>query len=127
MNETAIYIAQLLAPVYILAAAMLILRPNTYDDIMKDFEKSPGLTYMSGMIALVVGIIWVKALFNFDTATEGIMSVIGAMAITKGALLIVCPKILFKINYKSAVFRTIGSIGVLILSIWLLHVGYGLF
>ena len=127
MNSIIPFLAQILAPVYIVTAILLLFRPKLFDTVMDDFTKSPALSFFSGMIALVIGTVWMLAIFSWTNFTEGLFTLFGILAFVKGLLLLIYPELLWKIVYKCPVFKMAGAIIAGVLGIWFLSLGYGLF
>ena len=127
MNSTIIFLAQLMAPCYLVVAFLLVFRGKLFNAIMDDFNKSPALSYFGGVIALVVGITWLLHIFSWDSFTETVFTILGMLIVTKGVFLLLFPEVIFKINYKHGSFKIFGTILVIVLGIWFTNIGYGPF
>ena len=127
MNSVFVFIAQLLAPLYLVVALLLLFRGKLFNTIMADFKKSPALTYFAGILTLVAGMLWVLSISSCANYTECIFTILGIMVLLKGILLVLFPEMIFKMTYKSPVLKIIGGIVAAIIGIWFLSLGYGLF
>lgn len=128
MNSIIPFLAQILAPVYIVTAILLLFRPKLFDAVMDDFMKSPALSFFSGMVVLIIGTMWMLAIFSWANFTEGVFTIFGILAFVKGILLLVYPELLWKMVYKFPVFKMTGALIAGVLGIWFLSLGYnGLF
>ena len=127
MNSTVIFIAQIMGPVYIVAALMLIARPGLYDKIMEDFTKSPALAYFSGIVVIAIGTLWINSLYSWANFTESVFTVLGIIALLKGILLVLVPKALLSVGCKCPAFKLIGGFIALGFAVWFFSIGYGLF
>lgn len=127
MNSIVPFLAQILAPVYTVTALLLLFRPTLFDTIMDDMEKSPAFLFFSGVMALVIGTVWLLVHFSWVNFTDSIFTIIGILAVLKGVLLIIYPELLWKFVYKGPVFKMTGALIAGVLGIWFLSLGYGLF
>jgi hypothetical protein len=101
--ELSVLVAKILAIVYISAGIAAVSGKINFSKIVEDFEKSQGLTYISGFITLVIGMllvqyhnIWVK---NWTV----LITIVAWMSLLKGVMLIVFPRFIsfFKGWYKN--------------------------
>ena len=127
MNSVVPFLAQILAPVYIVTALLLLSRPTLFDAIMDDMEKSPAFLFFSGMMALVIGTLWLLAHFSWGNFTDSVFTIIGILTVLKGVLLIIYPELLWKFVYKGPVFKMTGALIAGVFGICFLFLGYGLF
>jgi predicted MFS family arabinose efflux permease len=97
------FVARCLAIIYLSVGVAALSGRITFSKIIEDFEKSPALTYISGFMAVIIGMIlitfhnvWVK---NWTT----VITVIAWISLIKGIMLIAFPKFisLFKDVYKN--------------------------
>jgi hypothetical protein len=105
-----------------------LMTPNRMGAAMADFEKSPGLLFITAIFALGLGLIQVMFHNLWTDPTAIIVSLIGWLAIIKGIVLIAIPEPIMKIAANSAASpSTVRLYGVmiLILAIVLLVLGLG--
>ncbi|MDD5613525.1 MAG: hypothetical protein PHQ54_00435 [Candidatus Omnitrophica bacterium] len=101
--ETAVLVARTLAVIYLSAGIAALGGRVSWSKLIEDFQRSSGLTFFSGFITLVLGMlivtyhnIWVK---NWTV----LVTIIGWMALFKGVTLILFPQFIssFKGIYKN--------------------------
>ena len=90
--ELSIFIAKLLAVVYIAIGVSMLLNGKHYKQMISNMMETPGIIYLGGIMALIAGYlivtyhnIWVK-----DWTV--IITVFGWIALVKGVFLLVFPK-----------------------------------
>jgi uncharacterized protein YjeT (DUF2065 family) len=91
-------IFQILGIIYLAVGIGIIINPDFYKKLIKDFTEHPPAIYLGGLAAMVIGFllisfhnIWVK-----DWAV--IITILGWAALIKGLFLIILPKVSIKIN-----------------------------
>jgi len=98
--------------------------------MVKEFTKSPALCYLGGVLALFFGLFILIFHNTWDASWTTIITIIGWLSVTKGALLIACPNIspnfLNWICKGGALMRYIGVI-YLLLGLFLTVKGFNLF
>jgi len=101
--ELSVLVAKILALTYISAGIAALSGKITFSKIVEDFERSPGLTFVTGFITLIIGMlliayhnIWVK---NWTV----LITIIGWVSLLKGVVLIAFPQFIsfFKNWYKN--------------------------
>lgn len=127
MNSVIPVLAQILAPIYIVTAIVLLFRPTLFDAIMDDMEKSPALLFFSGVTALVIGTIWLLLHFSWANFNDSVFTIIGLLAVLKGTLLMVYPELFWRFVCKAPLFKMTGALIAGVVGIWFLFLGYGLF
>ena len=127
--ESSIFLARLLGPYCIIVALGILLNLKTYRKVMEDFFKNPALVYISGVMALLFGLLVV--LFHNVWAAEWtvIITVFGWLGLIKGIWLIVFPNRLAKITeafLRRVDFLVVHLLIILLLGIFLSCVGYSI-
>ncbi|MCF7874824.1 MAG: hypothetical protein K9L87_03705 [Candidatus Omnitrophica bacterium] len=101
--ELSILVARILALIYLSAGIAVFCGRITFAKIIEDFKNSQGLTYISGFMALVLGVIlvtyhniWVK---NWTV----LITIVAWISLFKGIMLIIFPQSIssFKNVYKN--------------------------
>jgi hypothetical protein len=104
MMTLSILVAKILALTYISAGIAALSGKITFSQMMEDFERSPGLTFITGFMTLIFGVIlvtyhniWVK---NWTV----LITLIGWISVLKGIRLIAFPQsnAYFKSWYKNS-------------------------
>ena len=89
--QVSIFIARILAVMYLLIGlGMLLDRPH-YKRMMDDFLRNAGLLYVGALLAFVMGYLVVYFHNNWVSNWTVIVTVIGWLALLKGVLLLVFP------------------------------------
>lgn len=105
-----------------------LITPKRMGAAMTDFERSPGLLFITAVFALVLGLLQVMFHNIWRDPTSVLVSLIGWLAIVKGIVLIALPEPVMRLAAKyAASTSTVRLYGVLILvlAIVLLVLGLG--
>ena len=89
--ELSVLVAKILALVYISAGIAAVSGKITFSKIVEDFEKSQGLTFISGLMALVIGMLLVKYHNIWVRDWIVLITIIAWIALLKGIMLIAFP------------------------------------
>src|SRR5450631_1252900 len=81
--ETSIYLAKLMGPIYLVVAIGMLLDREQFRAVAKEFATSPGLFYLSGIIALIIGGL-IVILNNVWSGWPIVITLVGWAAIAKG-------------------------------------------
>ena len=123
--ELSMLIAKILALYYISVGIALLNGKINPIKMIEDFEKSPALTFITGLFLLVMGVllveyhnIWVK---NWTV----LITIVGWAVVIKGILLITFPEF---ISHFKGWYKNVQSWGIFIIAIGLLfgYFGFGL-
>ena len=101
--ELSILVAKILALTYISAGVAALNGKNTFARIVEDFERSPGLTFVTGFFTLICGMLLVAYHNIWVRNWTVLVTVAGWAALLKGVLLIAFPQYIssFKSGYKN--------------------------
>ncbi|SCW73057.1 hypothetical protein SAMN02927924_02426 [Sphingobium faniae] len=97
--------------------------PRRWRGAMEDLDRSPGLTLVTGLVAFGLGATIVMVHRVFADPLSIIVTLIGYIALIKGALLIAVPGPLLKIGDWSFRFTRVWAAFALILGILLFYAG----
>lgn len=89
--ETSLFIAQIIAVVYVAVGLGMLLNFKYYKKVMKDAMKNPLLALYGGMFALAIGFLLVTYHNIWVADWTVIITVLGWAALVKGALLLLIP------------------------------------
>lgn len=89
--EAPVFIAKVFGIFYLVAAAGLMFNRQFYKKFMEDYSKNTALVFFSGMFALIVGIVIVLVHNVWTPHWTVIITLIGWIALIKGAWLIIFP------------------------------------
>lgn len=122
--ELSIFAAQILSLTYISAGIAALSGKLSFRRLIEDFETSPGLTYMTGFITLILGMILVKYHNLWVKDWTVLITLIGWAALLKGLMLMACPHFIsrFKGWYKNS-----GACGFLMIGMGIVFGYFGFF
>ena len=89
MDETTRVLALVLGAYFIIAGLGVVVRRKVMAQFVARFRDDPVLSFLSGVIALWLGLIILAFHWRFDDAVAAGITVIGLIAALKGALLII--------------------------------------
>ena len=98
MDPTTIFLAKLIGPAVLTVGLGMFFSNQYYAKAYRNLEKETLGILLSGLIALVIGIVVVINHNIWDTPLAAFVSLIGWLSIGKGILLIVFPKTVDKIG-----------------------------
>jgi hypothetical protein len=125
--STAMMIAQILGPMYLVVALGLWLNGEHFKKIFESFVKSEASLYMGGIMALIVGILIIRAHNVWVADWSVLITIIGYLATLKGVLLIVFPETVTMMWKKFLIKGNgirVGQFVTLILGAFLTWMGY---
>lgn len=98
MESTTLFLAQLIGPVMLAVGLGIFVSRNYYIKVYRHLENETLSVLMSGITAMVVGIVMVRYHNNWDTFLAGLVTLVGWFSILKGFFLIVTPKTVDRIG-----------------------------
>jgi len=101
--ELSILTSKMIALIYISAGIAALTGKLDFNKIMEDFEKSPALTFMTGFVTLILGMILVTYHNRWTNDWSVLITVIGWAALFKGLMFLAFPRFFsfFKGWYKN--------------------------
>lgn len=96
MTDTQIF--QILGITYLAIGIGILINPDFYKKLLKDFTENPSVIYLGGIVALVVGFLLVTFHNNWVKDWPVIITIFGWAALIKGLFLLVLPKASIKIS-----------------------------
>ncbi len=102
--ELSILVARTLSLVYISAGIAALSGKINFSRIVEDFENSQGLTFISGFMTLILGMLLVHYHNIWVCGWTMLITIIGWIALFKGIMLIAFPRFIspFKSWYKNS-------------------------
>jgi hypothetical protein len=91
--DTSILLAKILGPMFLVIGAGIFINLEHYRRLIVDFGASPLSIYMSGTIALLLGLLIVIYHNVWEWGWPVIITIMGWLALLKGAVRIVFPKL----------------------------------
>ncbi len=120
--QLSVLVAKILAITYLSAGIAAISGKITFKKIIEDFEKSSGLTFISGFITLVIGMLLVAYHNIWVTDWIVLITIVGWIALLKGIILIAFPQ--FILSFKN-MYKNTYIWGVLMIVLGLIFVYFG--
>lgn len=96
--ELTTFVFQAACIVYLAAGVGALLGNMKFESLVKDFEKSPGLTYLAGFITVIIGLLIVGQHNVWQKDWTVLVTIIGWAALIKGVFLIAFPNQLSMFN-----------------------------
>ena len=122
-----IFFARLLGPYFIIVAVGILFNLKTYQRLMEDFCKSAALIYLSGILALLFGLLVVLFHNVWVSNWPVIITIFGWLGIIKGAWLISLPNTVAKfakVYQEKTVLLGVHLAVALFLGVFLVSMGY---
>lgn len=122
-------IARIIGPVYVVVSIGMFVNPETYRRTVEDFMEQPALCYLSGLFALSAGVAILTFHFVWRADWTALLSIVGCVAVLKGAALTVAP------NWSLGIWKPLlrrpglmraGGLVALALGLFLGGKGYGI-
>jgi len=89
---TDVQIFQILGITYLAVGIGILINPDFYKKMIRDFTENPPVIYLGGLVALVIGCFLVVLHNNWTKDWSVIITIFGWAALIKGLFLIVLPK-----------------------------------
>ena len=125
MSDTQIF--QLFSLVYITVGIGFLINPRFYKNIFQDFVERTSSLYFGGLFAIAVGYLIVAFHNTWTKDFSVIITIVGWLALVKGILILVCPKLMIAltkvISSKEKNLRIYGVI-VIIIGLLLAFLGF---
>ncbi len=115
--ELSSLVAKTISVIYISSGIGVLIGTINFSDIVKDFDKSPALTFVAGSVGIIIGIILIEYHNIWIKSWEVLITIISWLFLIGGLVVVIIPKSLTYFNkfYKSS--RILGlfmiSIGII--------------
>ena len=90
--ELSILIAKIISVIYISTGIAVLIGTINFNDIVKDFEKSPALIFVSGCVGIIAGIILIKYHNIWVKNWTVLITIISWFMLIGGAIVVIIPK-----------------------------------
>ncbi len=124
MNASTLFLSQLIGPIGVITALMILFNKKGLADMIKGLEKEPLALYMAAITTLVASLALVLSHNVWNNAAETIISLIGWLGLIKGILLMIAPDHLISFSKSMMEKIMLGGIFWLVLGGYLTYVGY---
>jgi len=92
MESTTIFLAQLIGPTMLAVGLGIFFSRSYYEKVYRNLENETLSVLVSGIAALVIGILMVLNHNVWNSLLSGIVTLVGWLSIVKGLLLIIVPR-----------------------------------
>ena len=82
--DQSIFLAKIIGPCLVLAALSFLLNRQNYGNVAAGILENAGVRYISGLLALVFGLLVVNTHNVWEASWTGIITVLGWLALVKG-------------------------------------------
>ena len=120
--ELSIFVAKVLAIIYLSVAYAAFTGKTDWSKMLKSFDASPALTYVTGMITVLLGMILVQYHNLWVKDWPVLITIVGWAAVIKGIMFIAFPH---SLNWFKGWYKNTQAFGFLLLAIGLLFGYYG--
>lgn len=93
-------LARVIGPLFIIAAAGILLNLEAYQGLIKEFSNSLALCYLAGFMALLLGLIVLQFQNTWEPRWPVLITILGWITVVKGAALVVLPGPSLRIWYS---------------------------
>jgi hypothetical protein len=122
--ELSILIARIASVSYLSIAIALMSGSIKIDELLDSFRRSSGLRLITGFFTIILGMIIVNYHNIWVRDWRLFVTLVGWIAVIKGALYIVFPEKLFKLSNKMLVNEKAGALVSLILGLLFAYFGF---
>jgi len=125
MSDAQIF--QAFSIMYLAVGIGILVNSDLYKKMLSDFVSSSGALYLGGITALVVGFLLVTYHNTWTRDFSVIITIIGWLALIKGIVILVLPKIMTsmaKAIVESALFMKIEAVIAIVAGTLFLYLGF---
>jgi hypothetical protein len=84
-------LARIIGPVMIIPAIGMLLNFNAYQAMIGEFSKSPSLSYLGGLLGLLMGLIILQFHNKWEAGWPVVITILGWITLIKGLVLMLFP------------------------------------
>jgi uncharacterized membrane protein len=121
------HLAKIAAVIYLSASLGGFISRDYYRRLSEDMYRNAGLTYMMGLLAVIVGFLIVHYHNLWAKDWTVLITIIGWLALTKGVLIIVFPKFVHRLSKSFLTDRALQIYPYVTLLVGLLFGYFGFF
>lgn len=128
MNETTMFLAQMIGPVFLAFGVGMFTARNYYLNVYKNIDKETLAMLIASMGMIAAGIAWIVKHPYWTTTPEIIISVLGWITLFKGVMFAIAPR--WVENMADAVLESKGVVSgvgfvIVVFGAWLTWFGFG--
>ena len=125
MSDAQIF--QIFSLMYLAVGIGIVINPKFYKKIFEDFIERPSILYIGGLGALVIGYMVVAFHNTWTRDLSVIITILGWVALVKGILIFLCPKLMIALTraiIRKDTFLRIESLIVIIIGLIFSFLGF---
>lgn len=122
-----ILLAQVIGPIFLVIALHILLYKKHLLQLVDDLMKGGLLVFLSGFMALTIGMILITVHNVWVSDWPVIITIIGWLSFLKGVFYLLVPDVLHSlIGYvrKATTYWMVGGIAMLLVGVYLIYVGF---
>ena len=120
--EISILVARIIAVIYISSGIAVLIGQLNFDNIASDFNKSAALTFVAGMVGIIIGMVLVKYHNNWVKNWTVLITIISWVFLIGGLIVVTLPK---SLSYLSKCYKHSRVWGILMICFGLLFGYFG--
>jgi len=110
MNETTLFLGQIIGPVMVIYGLSFLVRKEAYQKLMSEAQKIDSMSLLlAGMSALIIGLAMVIKHNTWGNPVEIIISLLGWMSLVKGLTLAFMPSSMIKLSNNMMKYLTVSA------------------
>ena len=110
--EISILVARIIAVIYISSGIAVLIGQLNFDNIASDFNKSAALTFVAGMVGIIIGMVLVKYHNHWVKNWTVLITIISWTFLIGGLIVVVFPK---SLSYFSKYYKHSLAWGILMI------------
>ncbi len=123
--EQSVFLAKVMGLYLLIVHAAVLLKRKQFAGLAKEFDANPAIVFLSGLFALILGLLIVVSHNVWTADWRAIITVIGWLAVAKGVIRILFPEKLATLAIDSSSLKwTLAVIVLLGLGICLTYIGF---
>jgi predicted MFS family arabinose efflux permease len=96
--ELSSLVARIISIIYISSGIAVLIGAINFNDIVKDFEKSPALTFVAGLAGIIIGLVLIEYHNIWVENWEVLITIISWLFLIGGIVVVIVPKSLTYFN-----------------------------
>ncbi|RYZ06570.1 MAG: hypothetical protein EON61_13765 [Alphaproteobacteria bacterium] len=121
-----IQLARVYGIVVLIFAVTALLKPDRFALALSDFERSPGLTLLGAIVAVILGVFLITLHSVWTDLSAILVSLLGWLSLVKGALLLATPEGFLKLASAMSAPSRIRLWGIFALILGAIYLAIGL-
>lgn len=124
MAPTTLLLAKLLGPLFLIVGISIFLNRSSFENLMKEAEKSSLMIYFSGVLAFLGGLAVVLNQNVWILTIDGAVTLLAWLALVKGVVSILFPSLCQQMIAKKRELIALQGVLALAIGIWFTWAAY---